>query len=285
MTQRVRKQLELYRLREYRQARSFETVDCTEDFKHIDDNSRHAVELYRYTINREKPLFHGDDMFGFNIYQTRLPEDRHPAGGRGKFGNITISYESLLSLGLDGIKAQVEEKLAKCTTGEGKILYESIIADYEILDTIITKYRQEAKEVNPSLYKALQTVPKKPATDYYSALISIRFIHYALRLARYSHLTLGRFDQYAKPYYDISKKSGMSDEQLLELTELFFIALNLDTDLYFGVQAGDNGQSMVLGGCDKDGRDAFNELSEICLMASEELCLIVLSNSFNPVGV
>ncbi|MBR2989049.1 MAG: pyruvate formate-lyase [Clostridia bacterium] len=274
MTERVRKQLEFYRQREYRNSRSFERVDCTDKFKHIEDDSRHAVEVFRYTVEREKPLFHGDDILGFNIYQTHLPDDNHRAGARSKFGNITISYESLLTLGLDGIKAQVVEKLATSGTGEGKILYESIIADYEILDGIIAQYREASKTICPTLYNALQTVPKKPATDYYSALVSIRFVHYAMRLARYTHLTLGRFDQYAKPYYDISKKAGMSDEQLLELTELFFIAMNFDTDIYFGVQTGDNGQSMVLGGCDRKGNDAFNELSETCLMASEELCLI-----------
>ncbi|MBQ8882303.1 MAG: pyruvate formate-lyase, partial [Clostridia bacterium] len=147
-------------------------------------------------------------------------------------------------------------------------------ADYEILDGIIEKYAQASKTASPALYKALQTVPKKPATDYYTALVSIRFVHYALRLARYSHITMGRFDQYAKPYYDISKKAGMTVEQLTELTELFFISMNFDTDIYVGVQMGDNGQSLVLGGCDADGNDAFNELSEVVLTASEELCLI-----------
>ena len=48
----------------------------------------------------------------------------------------------------------------------------------------------------------------------------------------------------------------------------------MDADVYEGIQQGDNGQSMVLGGLDKDGNDAFNDLSEICLTASEELDLI-----------
>ena len=44
--------------------------------------------------------------------------------------------------------------------------------------------------------------------------------------------------------------------------------------MYFGAQQGDNGQSMVLGGTDKDGNDCYNELSELCLSASGELKLI-----------
>ena len=65
----------------------------------------------------------------------------------------------------------------------------------------------------------------------------------------------------------------MTKEQALELTELFFIAMNFDTDIYTGLQQGDNGQSLVLGGYTENGEE-FNELSAICLDASEELNLI-----------
>lgn len=44
--------------------------------------------------------------------------------------------------------------------------------------------------------------------------------------------------------------------------------------MYYGAQQGDNGQSMVLGGIDKDGNDCYNELSELCLRVSGELKLI-----------
>ena len=61
-------------------------------------------------------------------------------------------------------------------------------------------------------------------------------------------------------YYTNDKKSGIEDDEILELLEEFFISLNYDTDLYYGVQQGDNGQSMVLGGFDKDGNSMYNEL-------------------------
>ena len=53
-----------------------------------------------------------------------------------------------------------------------------------------------------------------------------------------------------------------------DLLDDFFLSFNKDSDLYVGVQQGDNGQSMVLGGIDKDGNDCFNELSRLCLMES-----------------
>ena len=59
-----------------------------------------------------------------------------------------------------------------------------------------------------------------------------------------------------------------------ELLEAFFLSCNRDSDLYPGMQQGDNGQSIVLGGMTPDGRDGYNMLSEMCLRASAELRLI-----------
>ena len=48
----------------------------------------------------------------------------------------------------------------------------------------------------------------------------------------------------------------------------------MDSDLYPGMQQGDNGQSMVLGGLTPDGKDGFSRLSALCLQASLELKVI-----------
>jgi formate C-acetyltransferase len=76
------------------------------------------------------------------------------------------------------------------------------------------------------------------------------------------------------PYFNASLEAGSTTEQLLEILELFFISINMDSDLYPGVQQGDNGQSMVLGGYDLDGTCRFNKLSELCMQASLDLSLI-----------
>ncbi len=52
------------------------------------------------------------------------------------------------------------------------------------------------------------------------------------------------------------------------------MSFNRDSDLYPGVQQGDNGQSLVLGGVDEHGNEVFNELSELCLEASGNLMVI-----------
>ena len=73
------------------------------------------------------------------------------------------------------------------------------------------------------------------------------------------------YDKYEKALAKVSAE---------EKQEEFFIACNRDSDLYIGVQQGDNGQSVMLGGVTRDGRPAFNGLSRLCLKACGELKLV-----------
>lgn len=89
------------------------------------------------------------------------------------------------------------------------------------------------------------------------------------------HNTVGRFDKYMYPYLKNDLERGiLTEESAYGLLRDFFISFNKDSDLYSGIQQGDNGQSMVLGGIDEDGKEVFNLLSKMCLRASRELMLI-----------
>jgi formate C-acetyltransferase len=77
------------------------------------------------------------------------------------------------------------------------------------------------------------------------------------------------------PYLQKDLETGkLTKDQAFELLEEFFISFNKDSDLYTGMQQGDNGQSMVLGGTNEGGKSAYNELSAMCLQACRELKLI-----------
>ena len=77
------------------------------------------------------------------------------------------------------------------------------------------------------------------------------------------------------PYLKADLEAGReTEDSAFELLEAFFLACNRDSDLYPGMQQGDNGQSMVLGGMLPDGSEGFNLLSRWCLKASAELRLI-----------
>ena len=148
-----------------------------------------------------------------------------------------------------------------------------------VIDAIFAltdKYKEEAeKQCKTELAKILERVPRYRATSFYEALQSFRIIHFALWLEGNYHNTVGRFDKYMYPYLKADMEKGLyTEETALELVEDFFLPFNKDSDLYVGVQQGDNGQSMVLGGMDENGEEVFNLLSKLCLKASNNLLLI-----------
>lgn len=107
------------------------------------------------------------------------------------------------------------------------------------------------------------------ARSYLEALQMFRVLHFALWASNVYHNTVGRFDQYMFPYFERDIAEGrLSEQDALALTEEFFMSFNRDSDLYTGMQQGDNGQSLMLGGCDREGHCAVNALTYICLKAS-----------------
>ncbi len=269
MTDRVKRQLDLLNSREYRKLRHDAPMDPLEvEVKWDHHTQKGAVARFAYAASCEKEaVFYGEDLFGFNRYCKSAVE-------KGRFGNIVIDYEGVLQKGLCGILEDVNAHRAGADT-EALELYDAIQGCYEACFGLVEMYRKAAAEQgNARLATALEQVPYRRPRDYYEALVMLRFLSYVLRLNRHVHLPLGRFDVYMKPYYEASLSAGVGTDELLELTELFFIAMNFDTDLYIGIQKGDNGQSLVLGGCDRQGNEVFSDLSELCLQASEELVLI-----------
>lgn len=132
------------------------------------------------------------------------------------------------------------------------------------------KYLQEAKRLGrEDLVQILTQVPRYKARNLREALQFFRILHYALWLEGNYHNTVGRFDKYIYPYLKADMEAGIhTRESAMSLLEEFFLTFNIDSDLYVGVQQGDNGQSMMLGGMDESGKEIWNLLTELCLEAS-----------------
>lgn len=192
-------------------------------------------------------------------------------------GNISSDYASVLKNGFEGKRREIEKERKKY--GAGSKEHAELTAMELTIDAVCAlaeKYRKEAEKLGiEELSHALENVPFHAPRSYYEALVMMRLINFTLWLNGNKHNTLGRFDVYMYPFFEADIESGkLTREKALELTSEFFLDLNFDADLYPGVQQGDNGQSMVLGGMGADGKDVFNELSKICLEASLQLNLI-----------
>ena len=138
------------------------------------------------------------------------------------------------------------------------------------------RYRALAQEQRrDDVVEVFSQIPSRGARNFREALQFFRVLHFALWIEGDYHITIGRFDQYMYPYYQKDIEAGVyTREEAFDLLCDFFLSFNKDSDMYVGAQQGDNGQSLVLGGIDKEGNDCYNELSELCLRASAELKLI-----------
>ncbi len=262
MTERIEKLLNIVRSKSNRALRE-------QNGGHIQSGGDFRInhQFLMENLSREVPLLLEDDRFGFhrsNSLTYGLTS-----------GNIVARYSLVIDNGFDALLARIDAALAGAETEAQKEFGAALKEEIAAILAHAENYRKAAEEKGcKELAEALSHVPAKGARNFYEACVVMAMLLYLLRIGGMEHTPLGRFDQYMYPYFNADLERGVSKEELFETLEEFFLVLNLDTDLYHGVQQGDNGQSMVLGGCDKEGKDAYNELSEMCLRASLELNLI-----------
>ena len=219
------------------------------------------------TKDVEEPIVYPLDCFGWN-FGTNFDS----VWGS---GNVTANYPRIMKIGFYAVRDELVASLEKADTPEKKAFGEEMLAVLNSFIKTAEDFIDTARASgNEKLATAAERVPLYGATSFYEACLAIRSYMYLLRRASATHLGLGRFDQYMYEYYLSDKARGVTDEEIFETLEELFISLNHDTDRYCGWMMGDNGQSMVLGGYDKDGNFLYNELSRMCIDASLELELI-----------
>ncbi|MDR1093349.1 MAG: pyruvate formate-lyase [Clostridiales bacterium] len=289
MTDRVRKIYDRLIAREYRNLRSDAEYDFAAEFAAagLPLETRAGLRLLRLAEAERAVMFPGDRI-GFLRTVKRVPPLQTAAEWEtihktrfvfdgAQVGNISSDYEYTLNVGLETRRAEIVERLKGVQEG-GKAfhLLNAMLTSIEAVYVVADKYRAAAERAGArELAAALGNVPRKGAGGFYEALVFFRILNFALWLNGNKHNTVGRFDVYMRPFYDKDIETGkLTRAAALDLLEEFFISLNFDADLYPGVQQGDNGQSLVLGGMGADGGEVFNGLSRLCLEASLELKLI-----------
>lgn len=227
---------------------------------------------FEWLLSLQTPTFLGNEKICFLRTTSNIPDiftkeeweeirQKHYIHESGYPSNVTVNYARILNNGLLSLKK--EEDTYGCRMVDA------------LLD-LVKRYQAAAMDSGRhDIAKVLERVPAYSATSFQEALQSVRIINFALWMEGDYHNTLGRFDQYLYPFLAHDLETGvLTEDEALELVEEFFLSLNLDSDLYPGVQQGDNGQSLMLGGRTQDGSYGFNLLSRLCLLASRELKLI-----------
>ena len=179
----------------------------------------------------------------------------------GYLSNVSPDYETVLREGMLALRERGDDYVKR---------------EIDAIFALSDRYRDEAiRQGRQDVADILTRIPRQGATTFREALQLFRILHFSLWLEGNYHITTGRFDQYAYPYLKADLEAGrLTEDEALELVKDFFLSFNKDNDTYVGVQQGDNGQSMVLGGMTEEGADGFNLLSRLCLQASRENLMI-----------
>src|SRR5699024_369247 len=210
-------------------------------------------------------------------------------------GEITPDYEDVLfEKGFGGIIKEAKEHISKLslTSAEDmkkKEFYESVILTSEGIIQYANRYADKAREMakNESssrkeellkIAEICSVVPENPPTTFYEAIQFIWFTQIGGIISENPlALNVGRFDQFMHPYYQQDIEKGiMTKEEIQELIEAYWIKLSewvwtisANTADFF---AGYNQfQNLTIGGKTRDGRDATNDLSYMCLKATERI--------------
>lgn len=277
MTDRILKLKEAQGQRLHHQARQTDLPDPSPyRQKDLPDHLRAAIRL-QTALNHETPLLTEHELIAFTrTVDNLLPvfsdeewtqiKNNHTIHEKGNVCNLSPDYSTVLRLGLHTLKARLSHSP----------YHEAMRISIDAVLDLTRRYRDlAADQGSDELAHVLDRVPAHGATTFREALQSLRILHFAMWCDGCYHNTLGRFDQYMMPYLKQDLERGLiTEDQAFELLEAFFLSCNRDSDLYPGMQRGDNGQSMVLGGITPEGQDGFNLLSEMCLKASAELMLI-----------
>lgn len=240
------------------------------------DVTRASVRL-EMALENEKPFIAPGEIIAFTRTLPNLPRifddaeweritSEHFIHELGNVSNLSPDYARVLSTGLSPVLERLGDNVEHCAMRRSVQAVLALTARYE---------RTARAQGMTVLADTLAQVPAHGARTFREALQSLRILHYAMWCEGNYHNTLGRFDQYMMPYLQADLAAGReTEESAFELLEAFFLACNRDSDLYPGMQQGDNGQSIVLGGMTPDGRDGYSLLSCMCLKASAELRLI-----------
>ena len=247
-----------------------------------------SARMLRALLNAETPIIIEGEKIVATRTITRIPSifteeewaeirSKHTLHERGTVSNLSPDYEGILRDGLGVRKTEVEDRLKdESLTEDQRLFLNAAHASLEAVQDFIKKYRDCARNSGlDDMAKTLDAIHTASPATLYEALQLLRIVHFALWESDCYHNTLGRFDQYIYPFYRSDIACGrLTQKEAYELILEFFLMCNKDSDLYVGMQQGDNGQSIVLGGRDREGNYLFNEVSEMCLRASCELNLI-----------
>lgn len=206
-------------------------------------------------------------------------------------GREVMNYYYPLQYGIDGLKKMCQDQMnqsAGYPEMDRLYFYKAILTILEGLQKWITNHSKEAQsmaalEVDNStaqmnylaLAERLDWLSKKPPRTFHDALQLVWIFHVAvLNEDAISGLSPGRLGQVLYPYWKNDIDTGTitreHTNELLECMRMKFTQLDCFASMGVvgGVLSGNTFNNLCIGGLNKDGMSATNELEELILDAS-----------------
>ena len=200
-------------------------------------------------------------------------------------GHFFPGYENVLANGIDGLIQKAENKKKEFTEDQEKNLFiESVVTVLNGAKTYIKRYASLANEraLNESdlqrkkelfeIAVICQNISGKAPKTFKEALQLIFFIHIIAGIEDGGFaISIGRLDQILYPFYIKDKNEGnITTNEVKFLIECFYLKLTTlwNYILHKGIIAAEGppiAQNLTIGGIDKEGNDATNELSYLFL--------------------
>jgi len=264
------------------------------------DTRKKFSEIYRYWKNntvydRAKNLMTekakmATVRYGMGLFTPMCP-------WMGGVGHVAPNYRKVLEKGFIGIKKDAEECLEKLGAPvepddlKKYHFWRSVVIVCDAVTDFAGRYAKLALKLSvkedDSRRKAelkqiadnCQWVATNPPRTFWEACQAFWFVQLVIQLETSGHsISPGRFDQYMYPFYqkDIDE-DRISKDQAQELIECLFIKtveIGKVADKLYEAQFGTSrslAQNLIVGGQTRDGQDATNELSYLCLDAMMDL--------------
>lgn len=207
-------------------------------------------------------------------------------------GHVSVDYGKILEKGYRGIIAEVEGAMEKADKNAPDYLkkrqfWESILISCEAVIKYANRYADLAEEMAEkeknsrrkeellAIAKNCRKVPEFGASNFYEACQSFWFVHAIINLESNGHsISPARFDQYMYPYYEMDTKNKDFDiDKVQELIDCIWIKLNdlnkvrdaISTRAFGGYPLF---QNLIVGGQSREGKDATNDLTYMCIDAT-----------------
>ncbi len=193
-------------------------------------------------------------------------------------GHCTYSWESVIELGLPGLKHRAMDSLADAEGEEQRIFLTAMIAVYDAIAAYMLRYAEAARaEGMEMLADALTRGATQRPDDFYAALQLLWIIAMidCAYITPNPTLTLGRLDQILYPLYTADLEAGrLTREEARALITDYYCKHNLimgrgehqvgdesNSTTFHRICNFDAPQYLLLAGTDEDGADAVNDLT------------------------